>query len=218
MKKLVVYSLWGKDRKYGFGAIRNAEINQEIYPEFISQFHVDLTVPRDIIYDLEDIPNVEIVTHPVVGDWTFSMNRFLSFADPTVEIFLSRDCDSRPSLRERSAVDEWMKSGKSFHIMRDHPRHGNYPILAGMFASRGGIIENYHSLLNSFNKINYYHTDQDFLRKCVFPVVKGDCVIHDEFFEKKPFPLPRNGTEFIGDVFDENDQRSDEFWRELGVS
>jgi len=30
-------------------------------------------------------------------------------------------------------------------------------------------------------------------------------MVHDEYFEKKPWPTPRIGNEFVGDAFDEND-------------
>ena len=38
-----------------------------------------------------------------------------------IERFISRDCDSRLSERDRVAVDEWIKSEKNFHIIREHP-------------------------------------------------------------------------------------------------
>lgn len=42
-----------------------------------------------------------------------------------MDIFLSRDLDSRLSLREVSAVEEWMKDkDKAIHAMRDNPAHG----------------------------------------------------------------------------------------------
>lgn len=45
--------------------------------------------------------------------------------------FISRDTDSRLGLRESAAVDEWVKSGKMLHTMRDHPVGHTAPILAG---------------------------------------------------------------------------------------
>ena len=41
-----------------------------------------------------------------------------------VDVFASRDVDSRFSFRESSAVKEWReKSKKPIHVMRDHLRH-----------------------------------------------------------------------------------------------
>ena len=46
--------------------------------------------------------------------------------------FVSRDLDSLFSHREQAAVEEWLKSEKYFHIMRDHPAHDEV-ILAGLW-------------------------------------------------------------------------------------
>ena len=31
-------------------------------------------------------------------------------------------------------------------------------------------------------------------------------MVHDEFFDNQPFPTPRHGYEFVGQVFDESDR------------
>lgn len=204
MYKLITYALWGKNLKYTIGAIKNAQNNLNVYPDYISRFYVDLTIPKDILFTLEDIDRVEIIQKPVIGDWRFSLNRFLPFSE-NVEYFLSRDCDSRCSERESIAVREWEKSGKTFHIMRDHPYHGNFPILAGMFGSKGNIIDNIERIINDENLIDTYHSDQIFLSKYIFPLIKNDCIINDEFFDKKPFPSTRKNKEYIGMPVDEND-------------
>ena len=44
---------------------------------------------------------------------------------PQVELFASRDLDSRISAREAAAVKEWQEdSNEPIHAMRDHPAHG----------------------------------------------------------------------------------------------
>ena len=40
-----------------------------------------------------------------------------------VDLYVSRDLDSRLSDREHAAVQEWIKSNKSIHVMRDHIMH-----------------------------------------------------------------------------------------------
>ena len=49
--------------------------------------------------------------------------RFFPTLDPMVDIFLSRDLDSAVTVRELEAVDEWLKSERALHVMRDHPFH-----------------------------------------------------------------------------------------------
>lgn len=57
--------------------------------------------------------------------------RFLPLLDPTVNRIMSRDTDSLVLDREVDAVNEWLQSGTSFHIMRDYVGHC-LPILAGI--------------------------------------------------------------------------------------
>ncbi|CAG0902243.1 unnamed protein product [Darwinula stevensoni] len=57
--------------------------------------------------------------------------------DPLVDVFLSRDLDSRVSWREAFAVKEWLSTPATYHIMRDHPKH-DIPMLAGTFGMKLG--------------------------------------------------------------------------------
>ena len=63
------------------------------------------------------------------------MWRFEPIDDPEVEIIMSRDTDTRFTQREKLAVNEWLSTNKTFHIMRDHPHH-NFCILGGMFGTK----------------------------------------------------------------------------------
>ena len=48
--------------------------------------------------------------------------------DAGVDVFISRDADSVLSKRESAAVQDWLRSGKTLHVMHDHHQHGA-PIL-----------------------------------------------------------------------------------------
>ena len=61
--------------------------------------------------------------------------RFIPVLDPTVDLMVSRDLDSRLTAREQAAVEEWLTTGLAFHVMRDHPAHGA-SILAGLWGAR----------------------------------------------------------------------------------
>lgn len=66
--------------------------------------------------------------------------RFLPIGDPTVNIFVSRDLDSLPTMRERAAVSEWESSNKTFHVMRDSQWHKT-EILAGMWGAKNSLLD-----------------------------------------------------------------------------
>ena len=209
MKKIISFSLWGDNPKYTIGAIKNAELTNSIYPGWISRFYCGLSVPENIITELKSIDNTEVIIMGVLGNLDSAFWRFNSISDSDVSIMLSRDCDSRLSIREKLAVDEWLMSDKSFHIMRDHPYH-NIEILGGMWGVKGSLLEKMNTLTSEYKKGNFYQDDQIFLKNIIYPIVKYDSIIHDEFFNyephKKKFPSERNDYEFIGEIFNENDE------------
>ena len=69
---------------------------------------------------------------------------------------------------------------------------------------------NIENLISSPPLVDSYHSDQAFLQEHIFPLIEDSVMIHDEFFEGNPFPTLRKKNEFIGQVFDENDQTVEE--------
>lgn len=204
--KLITFSLWGQDPKYLIGAIRNAELAQEIYPGWVCRFYVGQSVPSQIIAQLESFNNVNIVQRPEFGDWRGMFWRFLPASEEGIDVMISRDTDSRLNIREKSAVVEWLASDKRLHIMRDHPHH-RYPMLGGMWGAKKGVIRDIEDLINNFAQEDAYGTDYKFFAELIFPKLKSDDVmVHDEFFGGQPFPAKRDGLQFVGQVFDENEQ------------
>jgi protein O-GlcNAc transferase len=210
MTKIISFSLWGDNPKYTVGALKNAELAPVIYPGWLCRFYVDKTVPKNIYSELSSMSNTEVIHKDSYGDWTSMFWKFESSYDANAKIIIFRDTDSRLSLREKSAVDEWLNSDKAFHIMRDHPYH-NFPILGGMWGYKNNNKYPMQILLESFNKTNNYGTDYRFFAEQLYPLIGEDKIVHDEFFDNKPFPCKRQGTEFVGDVFDENNLRHTEY-------
>lgn len=212
MKKVISFSLWGDNPKYTIGAIRNAELTPIIFPGWISRFYCGKSVPIEIIEKLKSLPQTEVIMMEVEGDWTGMFWRFYACEDS--DIMLSRDTDSRLSQREKSAVDEWLDSDKDFHIMRDHPYH-NIEILGGMWGVRNGLLKNIKELITDYTKGNFWQVDQNFLREKIYPIVVNNCFTHDSYLNynsnSKKFPSERINKEFIGDVFDENENRHPEY-------
>ena len=119
--------------------------------------------------------------------------RFFPTLDPQVDVFISRDLDSIVKLREMDAVEEWLHSGKSVHVMRDHPQH-NVPMLGGLWGAQligsrkvwgdvwkdiwTKIIADPLSKSDRGNKT----PDQTLLSRYVWGRVPGGAVQHDSFF------------------------------------
>ena len=212
MDKIISFSLWGNNPKYTIGAIRNAELTNSIYPGWKSRFYISNDVEEKIIEEIKNIENSQIVRMSSFDGWASMFWRFYSSFDDTVEASIFRDTDSRLSLREKYAVDEWLASDKTFHIMRDHPYH-RFPILGGMWGMKNNKNYNMKQLIASFDKADRYGTDYEFFDQVLYPIIGQDQIVHDPFFEKLPFPRLRINKEFVGDVFDEYDNRNMEYWK-----
>lgn len=180
--KVISFCLWGHEPRYTIGALKNAEIAKDMYPDFMCWFYIHVpSVPKDIIEKLEKYNNVRVILR---HDKTIRPNYFMSWRfephdDPTVELFMSRDTDTRILRREVLAVREWLETDKMLHIMRDSPCH--YPVvLGGMFGLR--TVPNFNMTLEimAYFATHATNDDQSFLKDTVYPLVKHSCVIHDE--------------------------------------
>lgn len=207
-KKVISFSLWGNNPKYTIGAIENAKLATEFYPDWICRFYVGKDVDKSIVNSLMVFHNTEVFIMSDKPDWTGMFWRFYAAADDTVDVMLSRDTDSRLFEREKCAVDQWLSGDKDFHIMRDHPHHRE-SILGGMWGCRNKILRKVVQSIEKFNKTDNYDIDQDFLRKCVYPAIKDYAHVNDSFFEKTGFPTERNDFEYVGEIYDENNKRSE---------
>ena len=94
--------------------------------------------------------------------------------------------------------------------MRDHPYH-TASILGGMWGFKRNLSYDICGMINSFHKEDTYGTDYIFFDKELYPIIQDDKIVHDEFFDQKSFPKGREQNEFVGDVFDEFNNRHPEY-------
>lgn len=203
-KKIISFCLYGNDPKYCLGAIKNCILAKYIYPDWMCRFYISKDVNINTINDLKGFDNTEIVIMNEQGNFNSMFWRFLPICDSTVEIMICRDCDSRLSMREKNAVDEWINSDKKFHIIRDHPLH-HFKIMGGLFGVKKDCFNNFSDLYQNYCKPNAYNGDQFFLQDIIYPLIQNNSIIHDEFFENNKFPTERNHYEFIGEIIDQNE-------------
>ncbi|XP_043242895.1 uncharacterized protein LOC122392271 [Amphibalanus amphitrite] len=157
--------------------------------------------------DVRHLPGLGDISNQFGGVW-----RFAVIADESVERFVVRDLDSILTQRERDAVNEWLESNKTFHVMRDHPFHGD-EILAGMWGGWNRYNDKYRRLrqqmIGSIRPTRRFNWDQTLLRDVLWPemVRTGDLMSHDSyqcqhFPFTQPFPTQRyNMTEFVGSQY-----------------
>ena len=213
MNKVISFSLWGDSPKYCVGAVRNAELSHSIYPGWRCRFYIANTVPEEYVIQLKSFEHVDVIERlQNVGDWTSMFWRHETCWDNSVDISIFRDTDCRLNQREKAAVEDWISSDKTFHIMRDHPWHG-YHMLGGMWGYKKNDRYDMLNLFSKFNPSNDYGTDYIFFKEVLFPAIGDDKITHDEFFERSPFPTARINQCFVGEVFDEHDNRHPEHYR-----
>ena len=208
MKKIISYSVYGDKPMYVEGVFKNIELALEIYPDWISRFYL-----MDDCHHLQDkilsYPSTEVVLVKGESNNYATMYRFLPMGDKDVERFISRDTDSRLCLREKVAVDEWVESGKKFHVMHDHPYHysDHYPVLAGMWGSICGIFPKIDLMIKEWiqNSNDFKGVDQVFLANLYKYFMVYDVRTHnmpDFILERN---LERDKIYYIGQPVDEND-------------
>ena len=178
---IISFSIFGDQEIYLCGALENSKIAKDIYPKFKARFYIDQNVNKNIIKDIIK-NNCEVIIKSSHKKWDGLFWRFEPIFEKNIQFWISRDCDSRLNSREALAVDEWIKSNRILHVMRDAVNH-SYPIMAGMFG-----INN--SKVNAINKFKYFisaknptsrESDQDFLARTLWKWFKNDSLIHDHW-------------------------------------
>lgn len=234
--KIISFSLWGDDPKYCEGAIRNAELAAKIYPDWTCRFYIGGSVPFSVTEELQRVTKhwarytqgidgqfealcggsiapqkLQIYHCAEPGDWTGMFWRFYPASEDDVGVFISRDCDSRLSVREAEAVEEWLSGPKLIHVMRDHPEHST-PIMGGMWGAKKGALFHLRGQIEEYTRGDFWQVDQNFLREIIWPANYHKVLAHDDWkrfpqAETKPFPTPRLTDDFIGSILGPNGER-----------
>lgn len=213
--KVISFSLYGNNPKYTIGAIKNSKLKKTFFPGWEMRIYHNDSVPNYILDQLEG-NGVFLINTGFDQGFCNAMWRFAP-ASEKVECFISRDCDSRLFERDAVAVQEWLESGKCFHIIRDHPGGHAWEISAGMWGARGCFIENIQDKMNQYIQTSSWVTDravdQRFLQEIIYPRAVESLFLHDEYFNYEGIgtPIKRDRKlddfAFIGEPFDENDNQ-----------
>jgi hypothetical protein len=211
--KFFSFCVYKDNPKYTIGAIRNAEQYTKEYTTHKILFYVRNDVPQEIINQIQKNNGIVIKTL-YLPDWFMMFTRFLPLEYS--EFNSSRDTDCRLSKREIHVNNEFFKSSKQFHIIRDHPYHST-EILGGLWSTQNYNIHNLRFLILDFclknmnkEKVCMGH-DQNFLKHYIFPIInKNEILTHDNYFNytsnKNKITIPRINKEYLGEAFDENEQ------------
>jgi hypothetical protein len=217
MINVVSTTLYGGDIRYLKGAIYNAILCKEFFPDWeFRVYHEDGFI--DSILDNLRNEGAKLIN---VGKTTIvpSMWRFHVYDDTNVNYFISRDLDDRLNRHDAELVQEWIESGYPFHIIRSHSGHRN-EVLAGMWGGKARYFDDFDM---NFEMDNFKYTtrrkeeDQNFLGDVLYPKIRNLSLVHGYDFYNSPvvrkFPkkilnLENEETYPIGEVYEHMDQRS----------
>jgi hypothetical protein len=217
LSRVVSFSIYGDKDKYIVGLIDNLRLRPLYYPDFCSFIFFDNTVPKNVVETCQRYENVVLID--MSGEkipkmlWRFLPKDFVE----GVELFISRDCDSRLSKRESEAVYEWIKSKKNLHIMRDHPCHYRYAMYGGMFGLKNAKLKDkIIAWMHESIETNKYGSDCEFLSYKVYEehLRNSDIMVHDtlNLYSSSttssftfPFPSKMNKDfNFVGETIEIN--------------
>lgn len=195
--------LYGTDPKYQRGAIANAEIFNDVYRGWRLRIYLDSRIGSGVRDRLRAL-GVDLRVLPNPGG-TFPMfQRFWPAADKNIHHVIVRDSDSLLNVREKAAVDEWIASGKTFHVMRDHPHHAQWPMLGGMWGCKGGALPHIVKDIIGFGRWSQKLDDMRFLAEKVWPHAQADMMHHSSVPtphpDAKPFPEHPPYKGYVGEI------------------
>jgi len=212
--KVLSFSLYGDNPIYTIGCIKNAILHKSILSEWEMWVYHNDTVPTQILEELKD-NGVKLINTKDNRGFVGSMWRFLPSSEEGVDYFVSRDCDSRISERDEISINQWIESGKDFHIIRDHPVGHAWPMNAGMWGCRNGAIPNMTNIMEEYiTKYPRYDDkslDQCFLRDVIHRIAVTSLFLNDVYYNYEGVGVRINRDRrdddlaFIGESIDEHD-------------
>lgn len=200
--RVIAFSLFGTNSAYFSGAEANLRSWKTVYPDWMMRIYVSDQIPRRDISPLEDF-GAEIIEMQQIGKYDGLGWRFLPAEDPNIDAFICRDIDALISHRERSAVEQWLASGKSLHIIRDHPQHQAL-ICAGLWGARKSSIPNISKRIEKYGRRHGFDDrrwDQKFLARMVYPGLRDSLHVNSEFITYEGETAHTIAQERVGDDY-----------------
>ncbi len=178
---IISFALFGHQLRHWNGALRNARLACDLYPSWTCRFYCDEEVPRSLVRELKGLGCQVMVEPSPASPEEGLLWRLAVLDDPTVARFLIRDCDAYLSVRERVAVDQWLESGKWFHVMRDHPAQTEL-LPGGLWGGAGGVLKGCLGQIEEVSPSSPSRSVESLLRERVWPLVRESVLIHDSVF------------------------------------
>ena len=201
----------GSHDKYTYNMVANILIAQVLFSEWKIYVYYDNSLKENIINFLVKSPNV--VAKNMSNHWLSKYDKMMwrnLAMDEDIDFVCIRDCDSWLSYREKVIMDDWIKSDKKLHIIRDHCWHTG-KIGGGMWGRHKNLNFNMEELMKNYfikNKTHKTHSgeDQDFLTDRFYEKYKDTTLVYiGEQYDSTGKYLPRGYHPLEKDVRKIND-------------
>ncbi|CAH1780348.1 unnamed protein product [Owenia fusiformis] len=207
-QKIISMALYRNRSASLFGAIRNAQLTPVNFPGWTARFYIEKPsgklqfnkIPANVISKLKHLGAQISYVDTQVTTLSPELWPYLASDDSTVERFIIRNVSFRITDREFTAIEEWIKSNRTFHCIRDHPSHIT-PIIPDLI---GGVNFGINTLFSGSWRIHL--GSRGFLNN-LWDQYNEHFYCHDSFTcksqpESFPFITPREGDTFIGQTYD----------------
>ena len=182
--KVVSVTLFGHKRKYIKGAEKLAKSVRRNLPDWQLIIFVGNSISSRLREGLKaqgvKIISVGEAENLTASAWRFRVNQL---GNPDWVIF--RDSDSIISKREANAINQWILSDLSAHIIRDHPFH-SAKILAGLWGIRPARFRWFSESVQAYDFKDEYGSDQKFLSDNVYSRIISSTLVHASFHKHEP--------------------------------
>lgn len=102
---------------------------------------------------------------------------------------------------------QWSCKGKKFHVIRDHERHYDFPMLAAMWGVRGGISVAFKESIEEWAKdASAYLVDQIWLGNKIWLEANARANVFVHGAKEKTLDI-NGGLDFVGQGYTENDEQ-----------
>jgi hypothetical protein len=209
MVSVFSFVVYGNDKKYTHGLLTNLQLIQIAYPSWQVWIYYGSDVDDSILLQYRYFSNAVLIPTNNTGAIT-KFFRYFPIDDPSVEVCMVRDADSRVNDRDQVCINIFLKSSRLFHIIRDHPNH-YHKIMAGMWGiKKGALSESIHTLFEQWRQHNVFDfwSDTRFLVECIYPSVQSISLIHDDrnYANDGAIHIPHHRIDkhFIGQVYEYN--------------
>jgi len=200
------FCLYGPENpKYHDGLMENLDLIRRYFPEWRVFVYVGADITEERIGKIVAYPQVVLRKTGKLGEPNM-IDRFFAIDEPGVDIMFVRDADSRVHWKDRWAIQQFVNSNETLHIIRDHKEHTS-PVLGGLWGFRKvagfSVRKEYETYMEDKSLGHRWAHDQNFLADVIYPKFLSQTLVHfshQRIFkgETVTFPFP---FEWSNDIY-----------------